>query len=118
MGYIKPYLKFDEEIKANVYSSLYLSLILSVVLSFIAYNVSLFLGIANVSLALLLFISIVSSMLSGVFLTFLSILISILTYRKGWDPDNLTTPLLAAMGDITMICFLMLSIELAFMVGL
>ena len=118
MGYIKPAFRFDDEMKANIFSSLILSIVMSIILAALSYWISLFMNIKNVSFALLFFISVLSSTLSGIFLTFLTVSVAIMTYRKGLDPDNITTPLLATIGDIAMVAFIAFSIEIAFMVGL
>jgi mgtE-like transporter len=45
-------------------------------------------------------ISVLGGIFSGALLLPATILISIKSYENGWDPDNVTTPLIAASGDL------------------
>ena len=55
----------------------------------------------------LILIVLLAGVISGVVLTFLTIGIIYLVFKRGYDPDNITGPALATFGDIvTMFCIL------------
>ncbi|MCD6590766.1 MAG: magnesium transporter [Candidatus Aenigmarchaeota archaeon] len=118
LGYINPDFKMNDDLKINLESSIILNVIMSIFIAFVAYITCMILGFEHMSFLAFVFISLVSGTLSGIFLTFLTAFIAILTYNRGWDPDNITTPLAATLGDITMVLFLLLTVKLTIWVGL
>ena len=53
----------------------------------------------------LILIVILAGIISGIILTFMTIGIIYLVFKRGYDPDNITGPALATFGDIvTMVC--------------
>ncbi|RLJ00354.1 MAG: hypothetical protein DRP03_00465 [Candidatus Aenigmatarchaeota archaeon] len=109
LGYIKPYFHMNRDIKANIYSSLILSFIASFLLSVFAFILTLIIGL-NVSFVALLLISLISGIIAGVVLTFLTIFIAFLSFRRGMDPDDITIPFVATIGDIFTIFSLIVAI--------
>jgi mgtE-like transporter len=48
---------------------------------------------------------------SGVILAAVTVVVSIVSYLRGWDPDNVTAPLMATIGDlITMVSIFLIAI--------
>jgi len=74
-------------------------------ISYAAYELANFKNHANV--LELTAISLIAGVLAGLILTALSVLLAILTYGRGLDPDNILMPSLSTVGDIiTVICLL------------
>ena len=48
----------------------------------------------------LMLISMLGAILSGVFMFAISLAITFVSFRKGWDPDNVSAPIIASAGDI------------------
>lgn len=48
---------------------------------------------------LLIFISIAGGAVAGIVLIFITNIVAFQTFKRGWDPDNLTAPLIATLGD-------------------
>ncbi|MEM3402772.1 MAG: magnesium transporter [Candidatus Hadarchaeales archaeon] len=93
---------FSKEMKANILSAVILSILASATIGIISSLLGAVLG-RSVNVPLLLFIAIVSS--SGLILTFMTVFVSILSYKHGWDPDNVVAPLIATAGDyLTIVC--------------
>ncbi len=86
-------------VKTNIYSTLTLTLILSVFLGFLAKGLSAAFGLESISVMAFVAISFIAGFLSGIVLLLMTFVISFTSYRRGWDPDNITAPLITAMGD-------------------
>jgi cation transporter-like permease len=72
--------------------------------SALAYVTSLFFNVQPDPLLLILIV-VIAGGISGLILTFLTIIIIYLVFRRGYDPDNITGPALATFGDVvTMLC--------------
>jgi mgtE-like transporter len=103
-GVIEPKLSMSNELKVNIISSLILSLMASATIGAFACIIGVILGIASLNFVALMSIAVVAGFVSGVILAGLTVFISIASYERGWDPDNITAPLMATIGDlVTMI---------------
>ncbi len=90
---------WKDETRENVVASLFLSLLMSGMIGFLAYITCSILGF-GVSPMKLISIAMIAGLLSGIILAFLAIFIAYISFRKGYDPDNVTGPSLATIGDI------------------
>lgn len=90
---------WNDNLKQNVYGSLILSFTMSVLIGILAYASSVYMGIYPNALELISIV-IIAGFLSAIILTFLTIIIIYLVFKRGWDPDNITGPALATFGDI------------------
>ncbi len=96
----------NKELKQNMIGSLTLSLVMSFFIGFLAYIVSFFMGISPSPLKIISIVT-VAGVLSGLILSFMTIGIIYLVFKRGFDPDNITGPALATFGDIiTILCIL------------
>ncbi len=108
LGQIEPYFKKTTILSQNIISSFSLSFFMSLFLAGmagIAANV-LHIPYNFIDLAV---ISLLAGVISGVFMLFPTILIAFLSFRRGWNPDNLEAPLITLFGDILTLPFLFLS---------
>lgn len=104
LGIINAENMWNTELKQNVIATLMLSFIMSFIIGVLAYVTSLFFGVQPNGLQLI-FIVVLAGGVSGFILTFLTIGIIYLVFKRGFDPDNVTGPALATFGDIiTMLC--------------
>ncbi|KUO42736.1 MAG: hypothetical protein APU95_01600 [Hadesarchaea archaeon YNP_N21] len=104
-GVIEPTLKMSAELKINLASSLILSFIASASIGAISYVIAFFSGLQPVNFFALMAIALIAGFLSGVILAVITVVIAISAYRRGWDPDNVTSPTMATIGDIvTVLC--------------
>jgi len=110
LGVVRPKFVMTKVLKENIFSSLFLSVIGSASLGLISWVVCLVLKIPGVSLSCLFFIAVFSGVLSGVAITFLTVFISILSFKRGWDPDNVTGPVITTLGDIVTMSSILLSV--------
>jgi mgtE-like transporter len=100
-GVIEPKFKMTAELKVNVISSLILSLFASATIGVLAGLIGAVLGIESINFLTLVTIAVVAGVASGVVLAGLTVIVSIASYVRGWDPDNITAPLMATIGDLT-----------------
>ncbi|MCK5459064.1 MAG: magnesium transporter [Thermoplasmatales archaeon] len=104
LGVIDAENMWNDDLKQNIISSLVLSFSTSFIIGVLAYVTSLFFNVQPDPLLLILIV-VIAGVISGLILTFLTIIIIYLVFRRGYDPDNITGPALATFGDVvTMLC--------------
>jgi len=86
-------------IRNNIYATMSLTIIMSIFLGSMAAILASAFGLKNIGFASFVLISFLGGILSGVFLLVLTFAIAFVSYRLGWDPDNVTSPLITAIGD-------------------
>ncbi len=90
-------------VKNNIYSSMLLSIYLPVILAIFAKTVMALFGINSISIYELISISFLGSLIAATIMLGSTFAIYELAHRKGWDPDNITVPLITSIGDIVTI---------------
>lgn len=108
LGLIDAELKWNKPLADNIYASMILNVVMSFLLGIIAYYAYIFAGFSDsASIIQLTLISLIAGTLAGVILTALTVLLSILTFARGFDPDNILMPSVSTVGDIiTVLCLL------------
>jgi mgtE-like transporter len=99
LGIIDAHNMWNEELKENIVGSLVLSLLMSLIIGFLSYFTSLLLNIQPDPLRLISIV-ILAGIISGGILTFLTVVIIYIVFKKGYNPDNIGGPALATFGDI------------------
>ena len=111
-GLIRPRLRLSTEIRANLASSLILSVIASATIGIFSFGVNLLTGTQTVSVVQLVAIAVIAGFISGLILASLTVVVAIFTFRHGWDPDNVTAPLMATIGDFVTIACIFIAVFL------
>lgn len=94
----------------NVLASLVLTLATSVVLAVLAKGAALVFGIAgSIELADFIMISVVGGFLASAAVLVTALGLTAGSVRFGWDPDNVTAPLVTAVGDVATVPALVLA---------
>jgi mgtE-like transporter len=83
----------------SAHASLYLTLATSFYLGIMAKIVSVAFGIKGISVLDFSLISILGGIISGTVVFFFTLMLSTLCYRKEWDMDNISAPLITVAGD-------------------
>ena len=95
---------WNNDLKQNVLGSFILNFVMSIIIGVLAIVSSLFLGFPAEPVKLIIIV-LLAGVLSGIILTFLTIGIIYVVFKRGYDPDNIPGPALATFGDIvTMLC--------------
>jgi mgtE-like transporter len=87
-------------LRQNLEGSLVLSVIMSFLMGVLAESVSVVLGVESIGVSQFVFISVFGGVLAGLLLLLINILIATVGFRRNWDIDNVSAPLVTAAGDI------------------
>ena len=101
----------NPELIGNVTGSLTLSLIMSIVLGILAHLFTIALGMQSAGIIVLVAIAVFAGVLSGIILSAIAVVITIGAFRRGLDPDNITTPALGTLGDIVTMYMIFLAVK-------
>lgn len=110
IGIITPKFEFSDELNYNIFSSFVLTLILSLFLGIIANLMCLLLHYPAMSLIDFILICVIAGIISNLIMLPITMLISFKSFEHGWDPDNITSPIIAAFGDLFTLPAIILSI--------
>ncbi|MCJ2520334.1 MAG: magnesium transporter [Candidatus Thermoplasmatota archaeon] len=110
MGLIGKGNLWNEETRQNVAAALILSVALSSLVGALSHFTSILLGLESAGLAKLVLIATVAGTAAGTAQVGITFGIILIAFRRGLDPDNVTAPSLATVGDIiTMLLLLVVS---------
>jgi len=112
IGTLSPELKHSDVLNQNIISTIILTIIMSIFLAFMAKIFSIVLGFESISIVDFTVISVLGGIFSGALLLPATILIAIKSYENGWDPDNVTTPLIATFGDLFTLPSILLAVQI------
>jgi mgtE-like transporter len=110
IGTLSPKFKRSKILSENILSSIILTFILSVFLAFLAKGICILFNFESMSLVDFTLISIFAGIISSIIMLPLTMLISLKSFENGWDPDNITTPIIAVFGDLFTLPSLILAI--------
>ena len=110
IGTLSPEFKRSEILSQNITASLILTMVLSVLLAVIAKVICIIFKFQSISIYDFVLISFVAGLISTVIMLPITMFISLKSFEGGWDPDNITTPLIAAVGDFFTLPALILSV--------
>jgi len=99
-GEITPSLRDSKLIAENVYSSLIQTVTMATVIAFFAMLGGFLIGNQTIGFIHLFFISLFASLVAAIGLIVTTILVAVFSFKKGLDPDNMSSPLIASIGDI------------------
>ena len=100
IGIISPKFEFSEQINYNIFSSFVLTLVLSLFLAIIAKILCILLHQPSMELIDFILISVIAGVISNLIMLPITMLVSFKSFEHGWDPDNITSPIIAAFGDL------------------
>ncbi|MHC1635797.1 MAG: magnesium transporter [Candidatus Methanospirareceae archaeon] len=104
LGLFSPKFEKGSVLYQNTYASMLLTMILSVALGFLAKIVSIAFGLRSViSLFGFILISVIGGLISGIILLGISVLIAVVGYRRNWNIDNISSPIITSAGDVVTI---------------
>lgn len=110
IGIISPNFELSEQLNYNIFASFVLTLILSLFLGIVAKIMCLMLHYPSMSLVDFIIICVVAGIISNLIMLPITMLISFKSFQHGWDPDNITSPIIAAFGDLFTLPAIILSV--------
>ena len=99
-------------IKGNIAASLFLTLVVSFCLAFLSRVTAFIFRFASISIIDLVVISVVGGLISSLFILVFTLLVAFQSFLRGWDPDNVTAPLITSVGDLITLPCLFIAIHL------
>ncbi|MDR3075626.1 MAG: magnesium transporter [Candidatus Methanoplasma sp.] len=100
MGTFKMSFEKGTILRANIESSIGLTFLISLAMGIIGWAIVAIFGFGDIHIASFVFISMLGGLLAGIVLLGFNLTIARTGYRRNWDVDNITAPLIAAAGDI------------------
>jgi mgtE-like transporter len=107
-GLIEPKITLKGDTAINFVASLCLSMFVNTLIGMLAYFVGAMLGVDAV-LWKLMVVGALSGALASVIVGPFTIMLTILVFRKGIDPDSVMGPLVTSVGDVTAVICLFLA---------
>jgi len=113
LGTMRPYLKDNSELADQIIATMLQLMFLSSLLPLVAMVIGRIIGLEFAPFSTLLFISLAAGLISGLLMFAISLGITLISFRKGWDPDNVSSPIIASSGDILTIPIMLISAWIA-----
>ena len=110
IGIISAKFELSEQLNYNIFASFVLTLILSLFLGIVAKLMCLLLHYPSMSLIDFILICVIAGIISNLIMLPITMLVSFKSFQHGWDPDNITSPIIAAFGDLFTLPAIILSI--------
>ena len=110
IGIISPEFEFSEQLNYNIYSSFVLTMVLSLFLAVVAKILCILLHQPSMELIDFMLISVIAGIISNLIMLPITMFVSFKSYEHGWDPDNITSPIIAAFGDLFTLPAIILSV--------
>ena len=96
-------------LRQSMESSLLLTLIMSLLMGILAKVVAAVFGVASISTQDFVFISVLGGVLAGLVLFFINVAVARTGFKRNWDVDNISAPLITAAGDVITLPMLFLA---------
>ncbi len=100
IGLISPEFEFSEDLNNNIFSSFVLTLVLSIFLGIVAKIFCILLHYPSMELIDFILICTIAGIISNLIMLPITMFVSFKSFEHGWDPDNITSPIIAAFGDL------------------
>ena len=100
MGTFRMSFKKGSILRSNIESSIGLSFLISLAMGVIGWAIVVIFNFGEINIASFVFISMLGGLMAGIILLGINLLIARTGFKRDWDVDNITAPLIAAAGDI------------------
>lgn len=96
-------------LRQNLEASLVLTVIISFLMGILAKFISEIFGIVAIPVEQFIFISVFGGVLAGLVLVVINVVVAQVGYKRNWDIDNFSAPIITAAGDIVTLPMLFLA---------
>jgi mgtE-like transporter len=100
-GLFEPTLRPGSVLQRNVYVAVVTTFSSALWLAILSVLASAAFGVPSISLWRLATVSIVGGAIGSALILMITLTLSVLSYRRGWDLDSVSTPMVTALGDMT-----------------
>ena len=111
LGIIRWEYGINKEIVVNLLATIILNILAAIGMGMLGFLASILLGIPHMSILGFLLATLFMAVLVGTLLSLFTILVVIVAYKFNLDPDNVTVPVIATVGDILTIGFIVLLVK-------
>ncbi|NLN71309.1 MAG: Mg/Co/Ni transporter MgtE [Thermoplasmatales archaeon] len=104
--------KKNSVLRSNVEGAMSLTMITSVIVGIVGWIIgaAFFSSQSPVGILMFMFISMMGSLLAGLMVVIINIAIAYIGFKRDWDVDNITAPLIAAAGDVATVPTIFLAV--------
>ena len=113
MGTFQMTFRKKSVLRSNVEAVMTLTLLLSAIMGVIGWLIAYQFFGCDIDIMQFTFISLVGGILAGVIVLIFNIIIAHEGYKRDWDVDNITAPLIAAAGDIATVPMIFIATKMA-----
>ena len=114
LGIVKIEYGINKEIIVNFLATIILNVLAAIGMGTLGYLAAVTLGIPHITLLGFLFSTLFMALIVGTLLSALTIIVVFLATYFNLDPDNVTIPVIATIGDITTVSFIYVLVETIF----
>lgn len=100
LGTLETKFKGNRVLRDQILGSTIQLMLLSTIIPLVAVLFAWILSIEIAPVHHLMLISLLGGVLSGALMFVITLAITFMSFRKGWDPDNVSAPIIASAGDI------------------
>ncbi|MDG6224744.1 MAG: magnesium transporter [Candidatus Thermoplasmatota archaeon] len=100
LGVLNTRIRGNRTLNEHLLASLVQLMLLSILIPVLGMLIPRSLGIQTAPLSTLLFISVMGGIVSGIFMFAISVGVTFFSFNLNWDPDNVSTPIIATSGDL------------------
>ncbi|TFF88582.1 MAG: hypothetical protein EU549_02740 [Promethearchaeota archaeon] len=112
-GLIEPKIKRYSFLENNLIALLFLSIVISISIGAVSYFTVFLLGlITDITIWGFIFLSTIAGMIDFIVCLLITIPVAFISFYKGLDPDNLTTPLMNSISDLLSIVSIFIALNL------
>ena len=113
MGTFQMTFRKKSVLRSNIEAVMTLTLLLSAIMGIIGWVIAYEFFGCTIDIMQFTFISMVGGLLAGVIVLIFNIIIAHEGYKRDWDVDNITAPLIAAAGDIATVPMIYIATKMA-----
>ncbi len=102
-GTIKPHFSWNPELRTNILSSTFLTFVMSLNVGVLAFIVTGLTGTTPMLMWKFIAIALIAGLLAGAITIVMTIEVAFAAFRRGWDPDNITSPVMSTVNDFLIV---------------
>ncbi len=111
LGLIKWEYGVNKEIVVNLLATIILNVLAALGMGIMGFIASVIIGIPHISLLGFVLATLFMAVIVGTILAVITVFVVVLAYKLNFDPDNVTIPVIATIGDILTISFIVLLVN-------
>lgn len=96
-------------LRQNFEASLLQTVVMSFLMGVMASSIAVMLGVGAEPVEVFVFISVAGGVMAGMVLVLINILVATVGFKRGWDIDNFSAPIITAAGDVVTLPMLFLA---------